>query len=63
MVASDGPAPTRGLDAELMAFVPNDLSPEDRAIVAAPFPPALTQELIPGPWRELWGPMAAFLLE
>jgi hypothetical protein len=44
-------------------FILYNLPAEERAIMAAQMPPAVSQELVPGPWKEHWGPMMPFLLE
>jgi hypothetical protein len=50
-------------DAVMVPFILYNLSAEDRAIMAQQMPPVVSQELVPGPWREQWAPMAPFLLE
>ena len=40
-----------------------NLSEGDRAIMAQQMPPAVVQELVPGPWKEYWAPMRPFLLD
>jgi len=55
----EGAAP----DAVTVPFVLYNLSPEDRAIMAKNMPPVITQELVPGPWRAQWSPMASFLVD
>jgi hemerythrin-like domain-containing protein len=47
----------------VVPFVLYNLAPEDRAIMAAPMPPVVTQELVPKAWKEKWAPMQPFLLE
>ena len=44
-------------------FILYNLPLEERAIMAAQMPPAVSQELVPGPWKEHWGPMKPFLLQ
>jgi hypothetical protein len=44
-------------------FVLYNLSEEDRALMAQQMPPAVIQELLPGPWKEHWAPMRTFLLD
>mgnify|MGYP001822693222 CR=1 FL=1 len=44
-------------------FILYNLPAEERAIMAAQMPPAVSQELVPGPWREHWAPMQPFLLD
>jgi hemerythrin-like domain-containing protein len=50
-------------DPVALPFILYNLSPEDRAIMAKNLPPVITQELVPGPWREQWAPMKPFLLD
>lgn len=47
----------------VVPFVLYNLVPEDRAIMAAPMPPVVTQELVPNAWKEKWAPMQPFLLD
>ena len=44
-------------------FVLYNLADRDRAIMAEQMPPAVVQELVPGPWKEHWAPMGPFLLD
>lgn len=44
-------------------FVLYNLSAEDRAMMAKQMPPAVIQELVPGPWKQHWAPMRPFLLD
>lgn len=44
-------------------FILYNLSPEDRALMAGQMPPVVSQELVPGPWKEHWAPMKPFLLD
>ena len=44
-------------------FVLYNLPEEERTIMGAQMPPAVGQELVPGPWQEHWAPMKPFLLE
>ncbi len=44
-------------------FLLYNLPPADRAVMAAAMPPQVTQELVPGPWKATWAPMAPFLLD
>ena len=46
-----------------LPFVLYNLSPEDRARMAALMPTMVIEELIPGKWKEKWAPMKPFLLE
>jgi hypothetical protein len=46
-----------------MPFVLFNLNPEDRAEMAALLPKVVTDELIPGEWKEKWAPMKPFLLD
>jgi hemerythrin-like domain-containing protein len=51
-----------GPDYLVVPFVLYNLSKPDRAIMAQAMPPAVTQELVPGVWKEQWAPMKPFLL-
>jgi hemerythrin-like domain-containing protein len=44
-------------------FILYNLTPDERAIMLHKMPPVVTQELVPGPWKEQWGPMKPFLLD
>lgn len=44
-------------------FMLYNLPAEDRAILAQAMPPVVTQQLVPGEWKEQWAPMAPFLLD
>ena len=46
-----------------LPFVLYNLPQEERAIMAQQMPPAISQELVPGPWQEYWAPMKPFLLD
>jgi hypothetical protein len=46
-----------------LPFVLFNLSPEDRARMAAMMPRMVIEELIPGEWKEKWAPMKPFLLD
>ncbi len=46
-----------------LPFVLFNLSPEDRARMAAVMPRTVIEELIPGEWQEKWAPMKPFLLD
>jgi hypothetical protein len=46
----------------VLPFVLYNLTPQDRAGLAATMPAVITQQLVPGPWRETWAPMEPFLL-
>ena len=50
-------------DPVALPFILYNLPAEERAIMAAQMPPAVSQELVPGPWREHWVPMKPFLLD
>lgn len=52
-----GPAPLA------VPFILYNLPPGERAIMLHKMPPVVTQELLPGPWKEQWGPMQPFLLD
>jgi hemerythrin-like domain-containing protein len=44
-------------------FVLYNLSTDERAILAQMMPPAVTQQLVPVDWKEMWAPMRPFLLD
>jgi hemerythrin-like domain-containing protein len=46
-----------------LPFVLFNLPPDERALMAQNIPPMVTQQLIPGPWKQRWGAMQPFLLE
>ena len=46
-----------------LPFILYNLPAEERAIMAAQMPPAVSQELVPGPWKVHWAPMKPFLLD
>ena len=52
-----------GPDYLVVPFVLYNLSPEQRAILAAEMPPIVTQQLVPIAWKAQWEPMSPFLLE
>lgn len=47
----------------VVPFMLYNLPPGPRALMAAAMPPMVTQELVPGPWKEKWAPMKPFLLD
>jgi hemerythrin-like domain-containing protein len=47
----------------VVPFVLYNLAPEDRAIMAASFPAAIMEELVPKVWAEQWSPMRPLLLD
>lgn len=47
----------------MIPFVLYNLSLEERAYMAQTMPPAVIQELLPGPWQEKWKPMKPFFLD
>jgi hemerythrin-like domain-containing protein len=51
-----------GPPALAVPFILYNLPPDERAIMLHKMPPVVTQELMPGPWKEQWGPMEPFLL-
>jgi len=51
-----GPAPL------IVPFMLYNLPPVERAVMAGRMPPAVTQQLLPGPWKEQWAAMQPFLL-
>jgi hemerythrin-like domain-containing protein len=46
----------------LMPFTLHNLSGDDRAQLARALPTVVVNELVPGPWKEKWQPMAPYLL-
>lgn len=50
-------------DPQLVPWLLHNLTPEDRASMAQFMPPQVTQELVPGPWKEQWAPMGPFLID
>jgi hemerythrin-like domain-containing protein len=46
-----------------MPFVLYNLPAEERAVLAQMMPPAVTQQLVPVDWKEMWAPMRPFLLD
>lgn len=55
--AHSGPPPLA------VPFILYNLPLDERTIMLHKMPPVVTQELLPGPWKEQWGPMQPFLLE
>jgi hemerythrin-like domain-containing protein len=51
-----------GPDYLVVPFLLYNLPPEERAIFARALPAIVTQQLVPGPWKEKWQPMLPFLL-
>jgi len=51
-----------GPDYLVVPFTLFNLPAEARAILSETMPPAVIQELVPGPWKEKWQPMSPFLL-
>ena len=51
-----------GPDYLVAPFLLHNLSPEDRAYMAAEMPPVISQELVPVVWKDQWAPMKPFLL-
>lgn len=47
----------------VIPFVLFNLEPDDRAAMAASFPPMITDELVPKVWKDQWAPMKSFLLD
>ena len=47
----------------VVPFVLFNLEPEDRAAMAATFPPMIMDELVPKVWKDQWAPMKPFLLD
>ena len=50
-------------DPVALPFILYSLPAGERAIMAAQMPPAVSQELVPGAWKEQWAPMKPFLLD
>ena len=50
-------------DPVALPFILYNLPADERAIMAAGMPPAVSQELMPGVWKEHWAPMKPFLLD
>lgn len=46
----------------VVPFALYNLSPEDRALLAAGFPEMVTKQLVPGDWKDKWISMQPFLL-
>ena len=46
-----------------LPFILYNLPAKERALMAAQMPPAISQELVPGPWKEHWAPMKPFLID
>jgi hypothetical protein len=44
-------------------FVLYNLPADERAIMTAMMPPAVTQQLVPVDWKQMWAPMQLFLLD
>jgi hypothetical protein len=44
-------------------FVLYNLPAEERAVMTQRMPPAITQQLVPVDWVEMWAPMRPFLLD
>jgi hypothetical protein len=47
----------------VVPFILYNLDPEDRAVMAANFPPAILNELVPIVWKDQWAPMKPLLLD
>src|SRR5665647_1723843 len=47
----------------LLPFILYNLPTEGRAYMAKTMPPAVVQEMLPGPWQEKWKPMKPFFLD
>ena len=50
-------------DPVALPFILYNLPAKERAIMASRMPPAVSQELVPGVWKEQWAPMKPFLLD
>ena len=46
----------------VIPFILYNLPPAERAVMIQNFPPQVTQQLLPGPWKAAWTPMQPFLL-
>jgi hypothetical protein len=46
----------------VVPFTLYNLPPLERTFMARALPPSVVQELVPGPGKEKWQPMAPFLL-
>jgi hypothetical protein len=46
----------------IVPFILYNLEPDERALMAASFPPAIVNELVPVMWKDQWAPMKPFLL-
>jgi hemerythrin-like domain-containing protein len=51
-----------GPDYLVAPFLLYNLPPEQRSIFAKGMPPIVTEQLVPGVWKEKWAPMKPFLL-
>ncbi len=47
----------------IIPFILFNLEHEERASMAASFPPMITEELIPKVWKDQWAPMKPYLLD
>jgi hemerythrin-like domain-containing protein len=52
-----------GPDYLVVPFALYNLPADQRAILSGAMPPMVTQQLVPGPWKEKWAPMQPFLLD
>jgi hemerythrin-like domain-containing protein len=52
-----------GPDYLMVPFLLHNLPKEKRSFFAGEMPPIVTQQLLPGAWKEKWAPMQPFLLE
>jgi hypothetical protein len=50
-------------DPVALPFILYNLPADERAMMASRMPPAVSQELVPGVWKEQWAPMKPFLLD
>lgn len=46
----------------IVPFMLYNISGDDRAIISEEMPPVVTQDLVPGVWKDKWEPMRSFLL-
>ncbi|KPL76953.1 hypothetical protein ADN00_10215 [Ornatilinea apprima] len=51
-----------GPDYLVIPFVLYNLPAQERAVMMGLMPPVITQELLPGPWKEKWAAMRPYLL-
>ncbi len=47
----------------VIPFVLYNLTGQDRTMIEQVMPPLVTQQLVPGAWKEKWAPMKPFLFD